>query len=90
MEDYHEASAGNHLLVTLSASAHRTVLNLSGISCMDSSGINVLIITHRAAHSADGWLRLAAPGPSPSRLIQLVDLDEVIACRPTIHNPLQP
>ncbi|BBC98616.1 STAS domain-containing protein [Streptomyces griseofuscus] len=119
MDDNHEASAGNHLLITLSetegitvvtvhgevdrdsapqllqalttrdASARRTVLNLSGITFMDSSGVNVLIIAHRAAHSAGGWLRLASPGPSLSRLIQLVGLDEVIACHPTIHSALR-
>ncbi|MFF5029906.1 STAS domain-containing protein [Streptomyces collinus] len=70
------------------SSACRTVLNLSGITFMDSSGINVLIVAHRSAESSGGWLRLAAPSPSLARLIQIVGLDEVIPCRPTVQDAL--
>ncbi|MFF9765240.1 STAS domain-containing protein [Streptomyces sp. NPDC053086] len=71
------------------AAAHRTVLDLSGVTFMDSSGINALITAHRAAQSADGWLRLAAPSVSVSRLIEIVGLDEVIGCHPTVGDALR-
>ncbi|WP_317447264.1 STAS domain-containing protein [Streptomyces collinus] len=76
-------------LTARNSSACRTVLNLSGITFMDSSGINVLIVAHRSAESSGGWLRLAAPGPSLARLIQIVGLDEVIPCRPTVQDALR-
>ncbi|WP_333774982.1 STAS domain-containing protein [Streptomyces sp. IBSBF 3136] len=87
-----DRDSGPQLLQALTArdsSARRTVLNLSGITFMDSSGINVLIVAHRSARSAGGWLRLAAPSPSLSRLIQIVGLDEVIPCRPTVQDALR-
>ncbi|WP_425583487.1 STAS domain-containing protein [Streptomyces paradoxus] len=37
------------------------VVDLSGVTFMDSSGINILIAAYTAARDAGGWLRLAGP-----------------------------
>ncbi|CAM5740341.1 Anti-sigma factor antagonist OS=Streptomyces alboniger OX=132473 GN=CP975_14040 PE=3 SV=1 [Streptomyces alboniger] len=66
----------------------RTVVDLSGVTFKDSSGINVLIAGHQATSDAHGWLRLAGPQPSVLRLIELVGLDQVIACHPTVEKAL--
>ncbi|MFC8290688.1 STAS domain-containing protein [Streptomyces sp. NPDC057242] len=39
----------------------RVVADMSGVSFMDSSGINVLIFAHQHLTDAQGWLRIAAP-----------------------------
>lgn len=43
--------------------AARTVVELSQVTFMDSSGINALIGAHQAATALQGWVRLAAPSP---------------------------
>ncbi|MEU0428921.1 STAS domain-containing protein [Streptomyces canus] len=76
------------LLSCNGATPPRTVLDLSGVTFMDSSGINVLIAAHRSMSDAHGWLRLAGPQASVLRLIELVGLDQVIACYPTVEQAL--
>ncbi|MGV9703802.1 STAS domain-containing protein [Streptomyces sp. NPDC003483] len=66
----------------------RTALDLSAVTFMDSSGINVLVSAHQAAHEAHGWLRIAGAQGPVLRVIELVGLDSVIACHPTIEQAL--
>ncbi|GAB2756483.1 STAS domain-containing protein [Streptomyces bullii] len=66
----------------------RTVADLSGVTFMDSSGINALIAAHQA-HGDQGWLRLAGIQPSVQRVLQLVGVDTLIACYPTLDNALE-
>ncbi|MEW2394182.1 STAS domain-containing protein [Streptomyces venezuelae] len=63
----------------------RTVVDLSDVTFMDSSGINVFIAAHHAVKEAQGWLRIAAPRESVLRVIQLIGLDAVIPCHPTLE-----
>lgn len=66
----------------------RVVLDMRGVGFMDSSGINILIAAHHALTEAGGWLRLAAPTPAVLRTIQIVGLDTVIACHPSLRQAL--
>ncbi|MEV5783123.1 MULTISPECIES: STAS domain-containing protein [Streptomyces] len=68
--------------------AARTVVELSQVTFMDSSGINALIGAHHAATAQQGWVRLAAPSPSILRVLQIVGLDTVITCYPTLQQAL--
>ncbi|MEV6483493.1 STAS domain-containing protein [Streptomyces sp. NPDC051576] len=68
--------------------APHVVLDLSDVTFMDSSGINVLIAVHRALTEADGWLRLAGATPPVLRIIQLVGIDGIIDCYPTVQKAL--
>ncbi|WP_309032974.1 STAS domain-containing protein [Streptomyces alfalfae] len=65
-----------------------TVVDLADVAFMDSSGINVFIATHQAAEAAGGWLRLAAPREPVRRVLQLVGVDALIACYPTVERAL--
>ncbi|MER8059116.1 STAS domain-containing protein [Streptomyces sp. NPDC094022] len=56
---------------------------------MDSSGINILISAHRALTGAGGWLRLAALSAPVLRTVQIVGLDTVIDCHPTLDQALR-
>jgi anti-anti-sigma factor len=70
------------------AASPKTVMDLSGVTFMDSSGINVLIAAHQSMSAAQGWLRIAGAQESVLRTLQLVGLDQVIGCHPTVEQAL--
>ncbi|MFF9817651.1 STAS domain-containing protein [Streptomyces sp. NPDC014006] len=66
----------------------RVVVDLAEVTFMDSTGINILLTAHNALTGAGGWLRLAAPTGPVLRTLQLVAIDTVIECRPTLQAAL--
>ncbi|MFE7836216.1 STAS domain-containing protein [Streptomyces sp. NPDC057474] len=66
----------------------RIVADLSGVTFMDSSGINVFIAVHRQVSGAQGWLRIAGAHESVLRVLTLVGVDTFISCHPTIEQAL--
>ncbi|WP_431772501.1 STAS domain-containing protein [Streptomyces cucumeris] len=66
----------------------RIVVDLSGVSFMDSSGINVFITAHRRVTDSQGWLRIAAAQEPVLRILRLVGLDSLIDCHPTIEQAM--
>ncbi|MFJ8469234.1 STAS domain-containing protein [Streptomyces swartbergensis] len=68
----------------------RTVVDLSGVTFMDSSGINVLIAAHQSMSDAEGWLRIAGAQASVLRVLELVGVDQVIGCHSTVEQALAP
>ncbi|MEV5433248.1 STAS domain-containing protein [Streptomyces sp. NPDC052701] len=76
------------LLAEDGATPPRTVVDLSGVTFMDSSGINVFVAARRAADDARGWLRIAGAHDSVLRVLQLVGVDGFIPCHPTVEQAL--
>ncbi|GHA45479.1 hypothetical protein GCM10010372_51830 [Streptomyces tauricus] len=73
---------------TAASASARTVLDLTQVTFMDSSGITVLVAAYQAATRAGGWLRIAgAQGSRPTRPA-IVGLDTVIDCHPTLDDAL--
>ncbi|MFE9493398.1 STAS domain-containing protein [Streptomyces collinus] len=70
------------------AAAQVTVVDLSGVTFMDSSGINALITAHHTAQRHGGRLRLAAPSRAVSETLGIVGIPEVIPCHPTLREAL--
>ncbi|MFJ8826604.1 STAS domain-containing protein [Streptomyces sp. NPDC102467] len=66
----------------------RTVLDLGAVTFMDSTGINALLIAHRATDAAGGWIRLACLDGPVLRVVELVGVDSVIACHPSVDQAL--
>ncbi|MFF3849351.1 STAS domain-containing protein [Streptomyces sp. NPDC002328] len=66
----------------------RIVVDLSGVTFMDSSGINVFVAAHRRASDDQGWLRIAGAQHSVLRLLSLVGMDALIACHPDVEQAL--
>ncbi|MFC7791336.1 STAS domain-containing protein [Streptomyces cinereoruber] len=66
----------------------RVVADMSGVSFLDSSGINVLIFAHQHLADAQGWLRIAAPQEAVHRVLTLIGIDTVIDCHPTLEDAL--
>ncbi|WP_037681652.1 STAS domain-containing protein [Streptomyces griseus] len=77
------------LLPPEGAGTARLVVDLSGVTFMDSTGVNTLIAAHQAAQAAEGWLRLAGPRNPVLRILQLVGVDAVIPCYPDLQQALK-
>ncbi|MFB7512023.1 STAS domain-containing protein [Streptomyces sp. NPDC056144] len=56
----------------------RLVLDLSALSFMDSSGLNVLIQAVNKARESDGDLYLAAPTPAVRRILEITGVMSTI------------
>ncbi len=56
----------------------RIVLDLSEVEFLDSTGLSVMILGMKEARGGGGDLRLVAPGPQPSLVLQLTKLDRVL------------
>ncbi|WP_405965642.1 STAS domain-containing protein [Streptomyces sp. NBC_00723] len=66
----------------------RIVADLSGVTFMDSSGINVFIAARLRVSQAQGWLRIAGAQETVLRLLQMVGVDTFIPCHPTVEQAL--
>ncbi|MEV5427729.1 STAS domain-containing protein [Streptomyces sp. NPDC052701] len=74
-------------VVTCTGAGRNTVVDLSAVTFIDSTGINTLLAAHQAARN--NWLRLVVrPGPV-LRVVRLVGLDTVVACHPTLQEALR-
>ncbi|GAA2948663.1 STAS domain-containing protein [Actinospica acidiphila] len=71
------------LLGTPEAAPTRIVADLSGVSFMDSTGVNVLIATHLLTQKAQGWVRIAGAQQPIQRILQVTGVDAFIPCHPT-------
>ncbi|MEU9242280.1 STAS domain-containing protein [Streptomyces sp. NPDC048385] len=69
-------------------SGARVVVDLSGVTFMDSSGVNALVAAHHATRAARGWLRLAGAHGAVLRTMRLVGLESVTPCHPTVEEAL--
>ncbi|MFC8198263.1 STAS domain-containing protein [Streptomyces sp. NPDC057298] len=76
------------LLPSESVASPRMVADLSGVTFMDSSGINVFLAAHQAASEAQGWLRIAGAQGAVLRILRVVGLDTVISFHPSVEQAL--
>ncbi|MFE6822124.1 STAS domain-containing protein [Streptomyces sp. NPDC057690] len=70
------------------AQPSRIVVDLSGVTFMDSSGINVFVAAHQAVSATEGWLRIAAAQEPVLHVLRLVGIDVLIPCHPTVEQAL--
>ncbi|MFE6477078.1 STAS domain-containing protein [Streptomyces rochei] len=86
--DHNNSGQLTHALRADGADQPRVVIDMSQVTFMDSSGINILIAAHQELTAAGGWLRLAAPTGAVLRVLQLVGVDQFIECHPTLTEAL--
>ncbi|MFD5949668.1 STAS domain-containing protein [Streptomyces collinus] len=58
----------------------RVVADLSGVTFMDSSGINVFVAAYQQAREAGGWVRIVGAQESVLRVLHLTGVDALITC----------
>ncbi|MFF1721130.1 STAS domain-containing protein [Streptomyces sviceus] len=66
----------------------RIVADLSGVTFMDSSGINVFVAAYQQVSGAQGWLRIVGAQDSVLRVLQMVGVDTLIPCHATVEQAL--
>lgn len=82
-EQFHQALSTVHTEPPV-----RTVVDLSGVTFMDSSGLRAIIMAYRATQNTQGWIRLAAPTPAVRRVVEIIGLDTVIDSYPSVDQAL--
>ncbi|MER5717544.1 STAS domain-containing protein [Streptomyces sp. NPDC002132] len=88
--DHHTGDQLRDALHVTGTARPRIVIDMRQVTFMDSSGINILITAYRAVTEADGWIRLAASTDPVLRVLQLVGVDDILECHPTLHEALAP
>jgi anti-sigma B factor antagonist len=74
----------DNLLSVLADGTPRIVLDLSGVTFMDSSGLGALLGSQRRARLLDGEIRLGAPSDRVLEILRLTNLDRVFDVHPTV------
>jgi anti-sigma B factor antagonist len=57
----------------------RIVLDLAGVTFLDSSALRVLLATIRGAEEAGGTVELVAPEPGVARVLEIAAIDTMVA-----------
>lgn len=61
------------------------VVDLSGLSFIDSWALSVIMRTYRALERQGGRLALVSPSPSVARILQLIDIARMIPVFPSLE-----
>ncbi|GAB2761285.1 STAS domain-containing protein [Streptomyces bullii] len=85
--DYNAGSRLADTVVACMEAGKNTVVDLSAVTFIDSTGINTLLAAHQAARG--NWLRLVVPPGPVLRVVQLVGLDTVMGCHATLEEALR-
>ncbi|WP_157246964.1 STAS domain-containing protein [Nonomuraea typhae] len=65
------------------------VLDLGGLTFMDSKGLNLIVRLHAQAATHGGGLHLAAVQPRPARILDITGVRHVLAIHATVEEALQ-
>ncbi|MGI5165697.1 STAS domain-containing protein [Spirillospora sp. CA-253888] len=75
------------LRTALDSAGPRAVIDLSGVTFCDVSGLALLVWAHRRAGAAGTDLVLAAPRPQLARLLEVTGLDRTFTVRRLVPCP---
>jgi anti-sigma B factor antagonist len=76
------------LLEQFAAGARHFVLDLSEVSFLDSTGLGVLVATHRRTRNGAGSLRLVVTGKQLLQLLRMTGLNSVFRVYPSLEEAL--
>src|SRR3984893_17854383 len=83
-----EAAALSRVVGEVLQEAQKLVLDLSGVSSMDSAGIGELALLQSWAQGKNVSLKCAGPNPLVRTLLDLTNLDSVLEVHPTLDAAL--
>ena len=75
---------GDHALDALRDMSPHVVLDLTGVTFMDSTGLKVLLAIQRRADLAGGSFAVAGPSRSVRKILALTGLDQTFAIYDTV------
>jgi anti-sigma B factor antagonist len=83
-----EAAALSRVVAEILEDSGKVVLDLSGVSSMDSAGIGELAFLHTWARAQNADLKCASPSPLVRELLHLTNLNSVLDIHPSVHEAL--
>ncbi len=83
-----EAAALSRVVGEVLESSGKVVLDLSGVSSIDSAGIGELVLLHTWARSKSADLKCASPSPLVRDLLDLTNMDSVLDIHPSLGEAL--
>ncbi|MEV7815516.1 STAS domain-containing protein [Streptomyces flaveolus] len=86
--DHHTGDALRQALDACGTPRPRIVVDMRQVTFMDSSGINIFVACHQQVSEAQGWVRIADAQESVLRLVELVGIDALITCHPSVEQAL--
>ncbi|MEU3147178.1 MULTISPECIES: STAS domain-containing protein [unclassified Streptomyces] len=81
--DHHSARLLSQAVKEAPFDSHGVILDLSGLTYCDSTGITVLLTAHQRSQTAGSPLSLAGVNPDQMRVFQVVGLDQVFTFHAT-------
>lgn len=84
-----EAVALSRLVGEILKRGTKLVLELSGVSSMDSAGIGELVLLQTWAQEREADLKCAGPNSLVRALLDLTNLDSVLDVHPTLDSALE-
>jgi anti-anti-sigma factor len=84
-----EAAALSQVVGQVLPQARKLVLDLSGVSAMDSAGIGELVLLQTWAQGSNVSLKCAGPNPMVRTLLDLTNLDSVLEVHPSLDAALE-
>src|SRR5580700_4832809 len=83
-----EAAALSRLVAEVLQKGGKVVLDLSGVTTIDSAGFGELAFLYSWARSQDAELKCASPTPFVRQLLDLTNLDSVLEIHPNVCEAL--
>jgi anti-anti-sigma factor len=84
-----EAASLSRMVEDVLQHARKLVLDLSGVSSMDSAGIGELALLHTSAQAQQVELKCAGPNALLRSLLTLTNLDSVLEIHPTVEDAME-
>jgi anti-sigma B factor antagonist len=83
-----EAAALSRLVGEVLQSGGKVILDLGGVSSIDSAGMGELVFLHTWARRQNAELKCAGPSRFVRDLLDLTNLDSVLEIHPSVHEAL--
>ncbi|CQR65722.1 STAS domain-containing protein [Streptomyces leeuwenhoekii] len=86
--DHHTAHVLSEAVDAAPFGTSAVIIDLSGVTYCDSTGITVLITAYRRAQATGSSLSLAGVNPDQMRVFSVVGLDQVFTFHPSVQAAL--
>jgi anti-anti-sigma factor len=84
-----EAASLSRFVGEILERGQRVILDLSGVSSIDSAGIGELVLLYNLAQAKHADLKFASPSPIVQRLFDLTQLDSFLEVHPSVNASLE-